>query len=158
MFFPVTLGAALTCRELGVRSPVMLLFSQAAAHPRAVRSALRVRQKHDRGSSKHSWQGSARRALQMLCLRQPFVCQDLNCLFFFFNCFLLIDLLLAVLGLGCYTWAFSRCRERGLVSSWSVWTYHCGDFLVCGTRASGVVGSGSWSTVVAPVACEIVPR
>ena len=43
--------------------------------------------------------------------------------FFFFNCFLLIDLLLAVLGLGCYTWAFSRCRERGLVSSWSVWTY-----------------------------------
>lgn len=40
--FPVTLGAALTCRELGVGSPGMLLFSRAAAHPRAVRSALRV--------------------------------------------------------------------------------------------------------------------
>ena len=36
-----SLGASLTCRELS--EPVMLLFSQAAAHPRAVRSALRVR-------------------------------------------------------------------------------------------------------------------
>ena len=135
----------------------MLLFSQAAAHPRAVRSALRLRQKHDRGVSKHSSQGSARLALQTLCLCQPFVCQDLSCLFFlkllFIDC-----LLLALLGLGCYTWAFSRCRERGLVSSWSVWTYHCGDFAVCGTRASGIAGSGPWRTVDAAVVCEIVPR
>ena len=40
--FPVMLGAALTCCDLGVGSPGMLLFSRAAAHPRAVRSALRV--------------------------------------------------------------------------------------------------------------------
>ena len=107
--------------------------------------------------SKHSSQGTAWLALQTLCLCQPCVCQNLSCLFFF-NYSLLIDLLLALLGLGCHTWAFSHCRERGLVSSWSVWAYRCGDFLVCGTRASGVAGSGPWSTVVAPVACVIVPR
>ena len=35
---------------------------------------------------------------------------------------------LAALGLCCYVWAFSSCREQGLLSGYSVWASHCGGF------------------------------
>ena len=64
-------------------------------------------------------------------------------LIFFF--FLLIDLLLAVLGLHCCTQAFSSCSERGLPSSCGLQTFQGRGFSCCGAqvlqsmRASGVV-------------------
>ena len=37
-----------------------------------------------------------------------------------------------VFGCGGYcTWAFSRCSERGLLSSWGVWASHCSGSSCC---------------------------
>ena len=58
---------------------------------------------------------------------------NLTC--FFFLSFLLfkkiIYLLLAMLHLCCYVWAFSSCGERGLLYSCSAWAYHCYGFFCC---------------------------
>ena len=40
----------------------------------------------------------------------------------------IIYLLLAMLGLCCYVWAFSSCGERGLLYSCSAWVSHCCGF------------------------------
>ena len=37
-------------------------------------------------------------------------------------------LLSAILGLRCYTWAFSSCGEQGLLSGCSAWPPRCGGF------------------------------
>ena len=49
--------------------------------------------------------------------------------------------ILAALGLRCCAWFLSRCSERGLLSSCSVRTSHCGGFSCCGARALGVRAS-----------------
>ena len=63
-----------------------------------------------------------------------------------------------MLGLGSCTWVFSSCGERGLHSSYGVWSSHCGDFSCCGAQCSR-----AWASVVAahglrcPGACGIFP-
>ena len=47
---------------------------------------------------------------------------------------------LAVLGLYCCTWAFSRSSEQGLLSSCSAQASPCGDFS-CGAQALGTRAS-----------------
>ena len=49
---------------------------------------------------------------------------------------LLIDLV--VEGLRCYTWAFSGCGERELLSSCSACTSHCSGFSCTGSRVCGL--------------------
>ena len=51
--------------------------------------------------------------------------------------------ILAALGLRCCAWFLSRCSERGLLSSCSVRTSHCGGFSCCGARALGT-GAQQW--------------
>ena len=49
---------------------------------------------------------------------------------------------LAVLGLCCCTWAFSSCSGQGLLSSCSMWAFHCAGFS-CGAHA-GFSRCASW--------------
>ena len=58
-------------------------------------------------------------------------------LFFFFHFYFLF---MAVLGLRCYTWAFSSCCEQGLLSSCSAGPSHCSGFSGCGAQALGHKG------------------
>ena len=55
--------------------------------------------------------------------------------------YLFIYSFLAVLGLCCYTWAFSSCSKQGLLSSCGARASHCGGFSCCGAQALGHVGS-----------------
>ena len=81
--------------------------------------------------------------------------------FFFFS-----SPFLAVLGLCCCTWAFSSCSGQGLLSSCSMWAFHCAGFS-CGAHA-GFSRCASWlwsmgSVVVAhrlscPLAFGIFPN
>ena len=50
-------------------------------------------------------------------------------------------LFLAILGLHCCMWAFSRCGKQGLLSNCGTWTSHCGGFSCCRAWALGRVGS-----------------
>ena len=50
--------------------------------------------------------------------------------------------MLAMLSVYCSSWAFSSCRERGLLSSCDGQASHCGGFSHCGAGAleqSGLV-------------------
>ena len=47
----------------------------------------------------------------------------------------------AMLGLQCCVWAFSRCREQGLFSSCVAWASHCGGFSCCRAWALGALAS-----------------
>ena len=48
---------------------------------------------------------------------------------------------MAALGLCCCMWAFSSCRQQGLLSSYTTRASHCGGFSSCGAWAVGHVGS-----------------
>ena len=61
----------------------------------------------------------------------------------FFLIYLCIYLLLAVLGLHCYTWAFSGCSEPGLLFVVVRGLLIAVTCLCCGTRARG-----TWASVV----------
>jgi len=52
----------------------------------------------------------------------------------------------AVLGLHCCSWTFSRCREHGLHSSCRAQTSHSGAFSCCGTQALEHMGFSSCCT------------
>ena len=61
--------------------------------------------------------------------------------------FLKINLLLAALGLGCCSQAFSSCSERGLLSNCGAGASHCRGFCR-GTRPLGLTGfrsRGTWA-------------
>ena len=51
-----------------------------------------------------------------------------------------IYLFLATLGLHCSAWAFSRCREQGLLSRFSARASHRSGFSCCGAL-------GAWAAV-----------
>ena len=53
---------------------------------------------------------------------------------------------LAALCLHCYVWAFSSCRELGLLSCCCVWTFHSGGFSCWGAWALGHTGFSSCGT------------
>ena len=53
------------------------------------------------------------------------------------------------LGLRCCEWAFSSCRELGLLPCCSAQTSHCSGFSCCGTWALG-----AWVSIVAARALE----
>ena len=61
---------------------------------------------------------------------------------------ILFFLFLAALGLHCCAWAFSGCGERGLLSSWDAWAFHCGGFSWCRAQLQGA-GLRSWHTCLA---------
>ena len=75
-------------------------------------------------------------------------------LLLFFNISFFI--LLFVLGLRCYTQAFSSCRERGLTSSCGMQASQCGGFSLqsTGSRRTGCHCS---SSAQLPAACRIFP-
>ena len=54
---------------------------------------------------------------------------------------------IAVLGLHCCTWAFSRCSEQGLPSSCDTGASHCGCFSCCGAWAlkCGLSNCSTWA-------------
>ena len=52
-----------------------------------------------------------------------------------------------MLGLCCYTWAFSSCGEWGLLSSCSVQASRCGGFLLWWQQSSGSGCTGSVAVV-----------
>ena len=81
-------------------------------------------------------------------------------------------LLLAALGLCCYRWGFSSCREQGLLSSCGAQASLCGGFSCCGAQVLGHAGSAVWAQGLSsytlqalehglrsgcPTACEIFP-
>ena len=55
-----------------------------------------------------------------------------------------IYLFMAVLGLCCCTWAFSSCREWGLLSSW-VRRFLTVVLLLCGSVCAGFSSCGTWA-------------
>ena len=65
-------------------------------------------------------------------------------MFFQDICFKIIYLFLVALGLCCCAWAFSSCRERGLLSHCGAWPSHCSGFSCGGTWDLGRVGFSSW--------------
>ena len=50
---------------------------------------------------------------------------------------------LVVVSLHYYTWAFSGCGERGLLSNCSACSSHCSGLSCCGAQALGCVGFSS---------------
>lgn len=48
--------------------------------------------------------------------------------------FYLFILFLVTLGLCCWAWAFSGCREEGLLSNCVTWASHCGALSCCEHR------------------------
>ena len=72
--------------------------------------------------------------------------------------YLFIYSFLAVLGLCCYTWAFSGCSKWGLLSSRGARASHCGGVSCCGAQAPGHIGSVvAAHRLSCPVACETFP-
>ena len=65
---------------------------------------------------------------------------SVSCLPFFINLFILFILFWAVLGLRCYTRAFSSCREQGLLFI-AARASHCSGFFCCGAWALGAQAS-----------------
>ena len=58
----------------------------------------------------------------------------------------------------CCTWAFSSCRERGLLSSCGAWVSHCCGFSYCGAWALGAWASEAVARGLScPVVCVIFP-
>ena len=56
-----------------------------------------------------------------------------------------IFIYLVALGLDCCAWAFSSCREWGLLFSCGVWASHCSGFSCCRSQALGLLGFSSFS-------------
>ena len=94
------------------------------------------------------------------CSGKPNTCMNRILFFFLIRWFLFIFnlLFLAVLGLHCYTQAFSSCGKWGLLSSWGAQASHLWYFLLLqsmGFRVFGLQELWYVGLVVLYVACGI---